>query len=451
VWPVTKSFVVIALFFAALAWRAVAQPDSAQGRSLGAAALVGGTLIDGTGRGLVLNSVVLIKNGRIENVGTEGSLAVPPGYTTISTEGLTVLPGLWDMHTHLQYSAHADLGHWNATYQPQMQDVIMPAIASQLLMAGITSARDLMAPTDAVLHVKQAVARGEIPGPTMYVSGALLEHRPPAGADTFRWPVSGAADARAKVNRLVDKGVDVIKVLCVPDMSADEAAAIVEQAHARGLKVAAHGRNDAEVRKCLSAGADDFQHLSPDAIFPEDIVSRIRDRMTRQAIIWTPTVGGLYSGERLKTNPEILDDPAWQRGLPAPIINDVRQSMRGFAASLAKRKPLDRQTLRTKFNQLRELGVPMLIGTDSGAGGHFHPQSVWLELDAWVNELGVDPMAAIRAATLRPAEVIGVQRENGSIEPGKHADVIAVRGDPLQHINVLRDPVIVIKRGTQFK
>src|SRR3954471_8194758 len=113
---------------------------------------------------------------------------------------MTVLPGLWDMHTHLQYSDHADLGYWNSTYLTQMEGVIMPAIASQLLVAGITSARDPMAPTDAVLAVKRRIAHGDIQGPTMYVSGALLEHASPSGFESFRWGVDGAADARAKVN-----------------------------------------------------------------------------------------------------------------------------------------------------------------------------------------------------------------------------------------------------------
>jgi imidazolonepropionase-like amidohydrolase len=422
-----------------------------QGRDLGAAALVGGTLVDGTGGKLILNSVILINRGRIEKIGTQDSLAVPPAYKKLSTEGMTVLPGLWDMHTHLQYSAHADLNHWNATYQPQMEDVIMPAIASQLLMAGITSARDPMAPTDAVLHVKARIARGEIPGPTMYVSGALLEHQPPAGVESFRWGVSSAADARAKVNLLADKGVDLIKLLCVPQMSIEEAKAVVAQAHARRLMVAAHGRSDDEVRKCLAAGVDDFQHLSPQAIFPDDIIDGIRTRMAQQPLLWTPTVGELYSWEHMKTNPEILDDPAWHRGLPAAIIEDVRKSMASFPLSLARRPPLNREVLKQKFNQLRQLGVPILVGTDSGSGGHFHPQSVWLELDAFVNELGVDPMTAIHAATLLPAEVMGVQRDYGSVQAGKYADLIAVHGDPLQHINILRDPVIIVKHGIQYK
>jgi len=422
-----------------------------RGRPLGTAALVGGTLLDVERRALLQNSVVLIKDGRIERVGTEDSLPVPPNYARISTEGMTVLPGLWDMHTHLQYSAHADLNHWNRAYLHDMPTVIMPAIASQLLLAGVTSARDPMAPTDAILSVKRRIAAGEIPGPTMYVSGALLEHQAPAGFESFRWSVAGAADARARVNQLADKGVDLIKLLCVPEMTLDEAAAVVDQAHARRLKVAAHGRTDAEVRKCLTAGVDDFQHLSPQAIFPDDIISAIKARVARAPLLWTPTVGELYNYDRMRTNAEILDDPAWERGLSREMIDDVRMSMAAFRRTLPSRPPLDRAVLKAKFNQLRDLGVPVLVGTDSGSPGHFHPQSVWLELDAWVNELGVDPMTAIRAATILPAEVMGVERENGSLAAGKYADVIAVHGDPLQHVNILRDPVVVIKHGIQYK
>ena len=144
-------------------------------------ALVGGSLLDGRGGKPIRDSVILIRQKRIEAVGTVESTPVPADYRRISTEGMTVLPGLWDMHTHLQYSAHADLGAWNSRYLSQMEAVVMPAIASQLLTAGITSARDAMAPLDPVLRVRERIARGDLPGPTMYVAGALLEHKAPAG------------------------------------------------------------------------------------------------------------------------------------------------------------------------------------------------------------------------------------------------------------------------------
>jgi imidazolonepropionase-like amidohydrolase len=182
-----KTYVRIAIPLALLGRALFAQtdtPDVASDSHL--SALVGGTLIDGTGNKPIFNSVILIRGERIEKIGTVGALPVPAGYRMISTEGMTVLPGLWDMHTHLQYSAHADLNHWNNTYFPEMEEVIMPAIASQLLMAGVTSARDPMAPTDQILSVKKKIARGEIPGPTMYVSGALLEHKPPKGTEVWR-------------------------------------------------------------------------------------------------------------------------------------------------------------------------------------------------------------------------------------------------------------------------
>ncbi|HXQ72948.1 MAG TPA: hypothetical protein VN844_20790, partial [Pyrinomonadaceae bacterium] len=101
-------------------------------------ALVGGTLIDGYGSKPIRNSVVIVEGERIKAVGQVGTLAIPRGAEVISTEGMTVLPGLWDMHVHLMINGHSDYAHWDKTYPPQMEAVIMPASARQLLMAGVT-------------------------------------------------------------------------------------------------------------------------------------------------------------------------------------------------------------------------------------------------------------------------------------------------------------------------
>nr|MBA2724384.1 amidohydrolase family protein [Actinomycetota bacterium] len=159
-------------------------------------ALVGGTLVDGTLREPIRNSVILVEGERVIAVGTVDSLKVPAGTQIISTEGMTVLPGIWDMHVHLMLNGHADYAHWDRTYLPQLRDVIMPASAKQLLMAGVTGARDLGAPLEDSIAVRDAIRSGRIPGPTLFVSGPFIQKEPYPGTEAFRWGVKSPADAR---------------------------------------------------------------------------------------------------------------------------------------------------------------------------------------------------------------------------------------------------------------
>src|SRR6185436_977077 len=224
-------------------------------------ALVGGTLIDGTGAPPVRDSVVLIRGDRIERVGTLATVPVPAGYESISTEGMTVLPGLWDLHVHLIYSGHPNPGAW-FKHDAEFQSVTIPASARQMLMAGVTSVRDLAAPAAAVLDVKRRVAEGRLPGPTIYAAGpALAKLAPNQTSITSQFqPVDGADDARAKTRRLLDDGVDVVKIFFADRMSPEERTAIVDEAHARGKKVAMHGQTDAEARLGLQMGIHDCHH-----------------------------------------------------------------------------------------------------------------------------------------------------------------------------------------------
>ena len=141
-------------------------------------ALVGGLLVDGFGGPPIQNSVILIDGDTIAAVGQVGSLAVPAGAEVISTEGMTVLPGLWDMHVHTMIVGHADYDHLDKAYMPQFESVIMPAAAKQLLMAGVTSARDLGGPLEASISVRDRINSGKIPGSTLYVSGPFIQHAP---------------------------------------------------------------------------------------------------------------------------------------------------------------------------------------------------------------------------------------------------------------------------------
>jgi imidazolonepropionase-like amidohydrolase len=446
-----------AILLALGALSAAAGASAQSGPPRATLALVGGTLIDGYGGQPLRNSVVLIDGERIVAVGTVGSLAVPPGTEVVATDGMSVLPGLWDSHVHLMIVGHADYAHWDTTYPGRFRDEIMPAAAKQLLMAGVTSARDAGGPLDDMLAVRDRIHRGELPGPTLYVSGPFIQHAPYPGTEAFRWGVSGAADARAKVRRLADAGVDFIKLIDQDQMTAEEVHAVVDEAHARGLKVVAHGHRPEEIRRGLAAGVDDFEHtgLANAPGYPPDILDAIRERtaqMNRGPLFWTPTAEGLFNYPRTVANPEKLDDPCWREGLKDDVVADIRRSLENFGQlPYYQLTPARVPTLQRKVEQLREAGAVLLVGTDSGIPGSFHCQSTWNELDVWVNHFGIPAGEAIRAATYWPAVFHGVADRVGTVAPGKLADIIAVRGDVLRHIALLSDVDIVIKNGRRVK
>ena len=420
-------------------------------------ALVGGTLIDGFGSKPIRNSVIIIEGERIKAVGQVGSLAVPAGAEIISTEGMTVLPGLWDMHVHLMINGHSDYAHWDKTYPPQMESVIMPASARKLLMAGVTSARDLGGPLQASIAVRERIKKGEIAGPTLYVSGPFIQHEPYPGTEYFRWGVKGADDARTKVRTLADAGVDVIKLIDQDQMTKEEVQAVVDEAHKRKLTVVAHSHRPEEIRRGLQAGVDCFEHtgLATAPEYPPDIIAMIRERTAKMSLgplFRTPTAQGLLNYENVRDNPEQLDDPSWQVGLPQSIIDDIKASLaHPDRLPYYQITPQRRPTLARKIGQLSESGVVLLIGTDSGIPMNFHSQTTWRELDAWVNDFKIDPMTAIRAATYWPSVLMRVSDRVGTVSDGKYADIIAVRGDVLRYINLLQNVDIVIKHGKRYK
>lgn len=423
----------------------------------GKLALVGGTLVDGTLREPIRDSVVIVDGERIVAVGSVGDLPVPADAEVISTEGMTVMPGLWDMHVHLMINGHADYDYWDKTYLDKQRDVIMPASAEQLLMAGITSARDLGGPLEDSLAVRDAINAGKIPGPTMYMSGPFIQKKPYPGTEAFRWGVDSPADARAKVRRLAEAGVDVIKLIDQDQMAEAEIAAIVDEAHKHQLPVIAHAHRPEEVRRGLRHGVDGFEHTGFAAApeFPPDVMEALKERTANMALgplFWTPTVEGLYNFPYTVRNHEFIDNDSWHRGLPPDIVADIRKSLEHpERISYFQQTPQRQPTLRRKFEQLRQAGVLMLVGTDSGIPMKFHSQSTWNELDVWVNQFGVPAVDAIRAATYWPAVAMRVDDEYGTVTEGKYADIVAVRGDALRQVALLQNIDMVIKHGKRVK
>ena len=420
-------------------------------------ALVGGTLINGYGNPPIKNSVVLIEGETIVKVGTVETTPIPKNAEIISTEGMSVLPGLWDMHVHLMITGHSDYTYWDKTYLPLFEKVIMPASAHQLLLAGVTSARDLGGPLEASLAVRDAINQGSLPGPTMYMSGPFIQKEPYPGTEAFRWGVTDEKDARAKVRKLAKAGVDCIKLIDQDQMTFEEIQAVVDEAHKHNLKVVAHAHRPEEIRLGLKAGIDNFEHtgLSSAPAFPEDVMESIKERtaqMNRGPLYWTPTIEVLFNHDYVIENPESLDNESWHLDLPDEIIQDIKKSIAKpgelpYFQLTSIRKP----TLKTKFNQLKEAGVVMMIGTDSGVPMKFHSQSTWNELDIWVRELGISPLEAIKSATYWPSKFMGVEDQVGTVSEGKQADIIAVKGDVLRYISLLQKVDFVMKKGTVYK
>ncbi|HPV78133.1 MAG TPA: amidohydrolase family protein, partial [Gemmatimonadaceae bacterium] len=292
-------------------------------------AVVGGRIIDGYGGPVLENGVILVAGERILAVGREGEVTIPPGTPVIDANGHTVMPGLIDMHVHLHIVGHGDYKRWDDLYGTKDASVVMPIAARQLLSAGVTSARDLGARLDDILTVKRRIAAGEIPGPRLFVSGPFIQHAAyEPYEEAFRWGVTGADDARQKVQRIIDAGVDVVKLIDQDQMTDAEVAAVVATAHKNGKPVVAHAHRMAEIRVGLKHGVDNFEHtgLGTAPGYPDDVLQQMRER--NSSLYWTPTVSPLFTLYEAGTVfPERLDDPSWRAFMPNDMGAEIRRSL----------------------------------------------------------------------------------------------------------------------------
>lgn len=418
--------------------------------------LSGGTVIDGYGNPPITDGVVVITNDRIVAVGGVGQVIVPDGATVILTEGMTVLPGLWDMQVNLARLGHGDNSRWIETYGPLAERVVMPIAAKQLLQAGVTTARDGPAPLEAAIHVRERTRDHLVQGPTLHVSGPLLRKIVPAGTEDWQWVVSGAVDAKAKVLRLANAGVDYLLLSDVDMWTAEELAAAVGEARLHGLPVHAYANRPGDVERGVALQFDGFLGTAMgNGIFPPEVVLALHQRLTQAAprsLAWSPAISAPLNIEALRVNPEPLDDPFVTEAMPPLVKSDVLGSLAnpdridGFESPAARSR-----TLCSKVRQLEDAKVTLLLGSDAGAPGHLHSRATWQEIDFWVRHCGMPVERAIQAATHDAASAMGVGHESGTLSPGKYADVIVVRGDVLRNPALLQFVDVVIKRGRRVR
>ncbi len=420
-------------------------------------AIVEGMLIDGNGGPPVHDAVVLIRGGKITAVGPRETVQIPNNAKTLSAGGMTVMPGLFDLHVHLILMGHGKYDEYFPKFRSRMQAEIMPASARQLLLHGVTSARDMGADLEDIMAVRDRINRDEIPGPRLFICGPILQKTLPTSGmydmtaqAFFRWTVENPEDARAKTSQLLDAGVDFIKLIQGAEMAPEELAAIIDEAHRAGKTVAAHGLGEDEIRTVVQAGVDTIEHtgLGPGTPpYTDDLVNLLREKKTY--VIPTGVVAWAY--KLTQDFPERRFNQEVRQDFAPDLVQDVEQSLSNFTTLKYFASASDWiANGPARWRQLISAGVRVAVGTDSGTPMNFHTDSTWREVQLLVQN-GMSPLQAISAVTKVPAMLMKQEANLGTLEPGKLADVIVVKGNVLENVSNLRNVVHVIKGGKKYK
>lgn len=391
-------------------------------------ALVGGTVVDlETGRSIP-DSVVLIEGERITAVGSGAGVAVPAGARVIRTDGRWLLPGLMDMHVHLGLVLPGAQG---AELEHETDGALalrMARNAAASLQAGTTTVRLTGEQNHVDFAVKASIDRGEIPGPRIFSAGEPLIPTGGHGAEFLANGVDGPAEVTKFTRRQIQAGASWIKLMiskgladtkgdiAAADMTVEEMRAAVSIAHSHGVKVTAHTGSPVATLQALEAGVDCFEH---GYYLDEKVFREIR------------------KGERWYV-PTIVVSQAGALEFFAKIGSPPWYLERAKSVGVAHWRALQ-TAIRT--------GVNIAMGTDQfpyepNEGTVAAVRETELYVDA-----GMTPLAALRAAMVSPARMLGVERDLGGLAPGKYADIIAVSADPLIDIHALRTLGFVMKGG----
>ncbi|HEX4381684.1 MAG TPA: amidohydrolase family protein [Myxococcales bacterium] len=377
---------------------------------------------------------VTIVDGRISALGTQGS-PIPPGARRVDLPGMTLLPGLIDMHVHLTSDPHYS-GYRRLQFTDNFWTVTGVANAKKTIEAGFTTVRNVGSANYDDVAIKQAVDLGVIPGPRIvpatYAIGATGGHcdtteLPPSVSVPKPAVANGPEEIRATVRKLRKYGAEVIKfcgtggVLSKTDSvgaqqySLVEMKALVEEAHMLGLKVAVHAHGTSGIKDAIRAGVDTIEHAS---LADEEAFALAKEHGT-----WFSM--DIYNDDYILAEGE--KNGVYKESLEKERMIGLKQ----------------RQTFQAAF----KAGVKMVFGTDGGV----YPNGYNARQFATMVQWGMTPMQAIQAATARAAEALGRTNDVGAIAPGRFGDLIAVAGDPLADVKILQSVAFVMKGGEVMK
>ena len=399
----------------------------------GVIAIRAGRLIDGRGGTPVPNAVVLVRGERIQAVGA--NLPIPAGARVIDLSSATVLPGLIDCHTHITMAPGESGDQFRRSFVDAA--IMAPTYAKATLDAGFTTIRDLGASGFVDVALRNAINRGDIPGPriqaaTMPISatgghGDVNGLSPSVHVDDMSGVADGADAIRRKIRWEVKYGADVIKVMATAGAMSeeesveaalytqDELNAVVDEARMWGRKVAAHAHGTEGIKRAVRAGVASVDH----GTFLDEEAARMM--VERGTYLVKDSYEDRWFLERA---------PGW--GYPKVIIDKLAKIVQGHEAA---------------FKLARKSGVKIAFGTDAGMLPHGENAKQFRDYIAW----GMPPMEAILTATRNAADLLGWGDRIGAVAPGYFADIIAVPGDPLAVPTLLETVSFVMKGGVVYK
>jgi imidazolonepropionase-like amidohydrolase len=429
-----KRFLLVLLFLFLLSTRLPAQQSPSPAATT---AIRAGKLIDVEAARVLTNQIILVRDGKIVAVGE--SLSIPSGATVIDLSKMTVLPGLIDCHTHLADAGDSEPLHVLQKTSAEIAYEVIPH-ARVTLLAGFTTVRDVgvyRAFVDVAL--RDAINRGDVIGPRMFVAGAYITISEGAGAMTGLAPdiqlpwdlhfgeANSPWEVRQKVRELAHRGADHIKILSTGavlthgsnprsiEFTPEELQAAVDEARNFGLRVEAHAHAAEGIKNAIRAGVASIEHAT---LIDDEGIALAKER-------------GTYLDMDIYDE-ECIQDTQKQNKTPADFLEHDRDLG---------------DIQRRNFTKALRAGVKMSFGTDAGVC----PHGINARQFAFMVKYGMTPRQAIQSATVNAADLLGKSDLLGSIKPGKFADIIAVSGDPLADVRVLEQVSFVMKEGTVYK